>query len=300
MAAGHNHVAEDNLKVAFALNLAFTIIEVIGGLLTNSIAILSDAVHDAGDCLSIGTSLWLEGKSKKGADQIYTYGHQRFSTLGALVTGSVLVVGLGFIISRAVPRLFKPEEVNAPGMIALAIIGIVFNGLAVLRTQGKRGLNESVVSWHLLEDVLGWIAVLIGSAAMAVWRAPILDPLLSIGISLFVLYNVGRNLRKALRIFLQATPDVFNISDFENKVLAIPGVRDVHRVHPWSLDGERNVFSTHVVLAAGSDRQAINNVKRGIATILKDGAFDDITVDVEFEGEPCIATSSRSEASGER
>ena len=194
--AGHDHGSESNLKVAFFLNLGFTIVEIIGGLLTNSIAILSDALHDAGDTASLGLAWYFERVSERGRTSRLTYGYKRFRLLGGLITGLLLIAGLAFVLWKAVGRLISPEPVNAPGMMVLAVIGILVNGAAVLRVRKGTSLSEKVVSWHLLEDTLGWGAVLIGAGIMAIWDLPIIDPILSIGISLFVLWNVGRNLSK--------------------------------------------------------------------------------------------------------
>lgn len=284
---GHSH-ASGNLRVAFFLNFTFTIIELVGGLWTNSVAILSDAVHDAGDCVSIGASWYLQRLSGKGGDERNTYGHRRYSILGALITGAVLVVGLAFIIVRAVPRLWNPEPVNAPGMVALAIVGIVLNGAAALRVRKGDTLNEGVVSWHLIEDVLGWAAVLLGSIAMSIWNIPIVDPLLSIGISIFVLYNVSRNLRKAIKVFLQFAPDGFDTGAFECQACAVEGVSGVHHTHAWSLDGERHVLTTHLVMRPTATREQIVAAKQSVREILDPQDFAHVTVDVEIEGEPCI------------
>lgn len=168
----HAHDGAGNLKVAFLLNLGFTIIEIAGGFWTNSIAILTDAVHDSGDCISLGFAWYLQKISSRERTSTYTYGYRRFSVLGALITGLVLLAGLTFILWNAVKRLISPEEVLAPGMIALAVIGVVMNGAAVLRVRKGESLSEKVVSWHLLEDTLGWIAVLIGALIMTFRTGP--------------------------------------------------------------------------------------------------------------------------------
>ena len=188
----HNH-SEGNIKIAFFLNLGFTIVEIIGGLYTNSLAILSDALHDLGDSLSLGLSWYFQRLSKKGSTKKFSYGYKRFSLLGAIINSIVLVVGSIFILSKAIPELFNPEETNAQGMLYLAILGVVVNGAAVFKLRKGKSLNEKVVSLHLLEDVLGWVAVLIGSIVMIYFDLPFVDPLLSILISIFVLYNVYRN-----------------------------------------------------------------------------------------------------------
>lgn len=285
--AGHQHGASGNLKVAFLLNFGFTLLEIAGGLWTNSVAILADAVHDSGDTASLGISWYLQRLSQKESDATFTYGYRRFSTLGALITGLVLLGGLAYILWQAVPRLLNPEAVNAPGMIALAVVGIAVNGAAVLRLRGGTSLNESVVSWHLLEDTLGWVAVLLGSIAMTIWQVPILDPILSIFIALFVLWNIIRQLRQVLLVFLQRAPKSFDMEQFTQRVTILPNVLSTHHVHSWTMDGEHHVFSTHVVVNDGATRDDIVAVKQGIRDVLKEHEFEHMTVEIELAGEDC-------------
>lgn len=293
MSEGHSHGpgahahggSSGNLKAAFLLNLAFTIIEVIGGLWTNSIAILSDAVHDLGDSISLGLAWRLDRLSQRGRTPRDTYGYRRYSLLGGLITAAVLIVGISFVLWSAVGRLVDPQPVNAPGMMALALIGIAFNGAAVLRVRKGSSLTEKVVSWHLLEDTLGWVAVLIGAGAMAIWDLPILDPLLSIGISLFVLWNVLRTLRKFVGIFLQRTPSGFGLEEFEAAARAIPGVSGVAHTHSWSIDGDSHVLTTHLTMPAGTAREQVARAKQAVRDLLDAHAFEHVTVEVELEGE---------------
>ncbi|MEP2775396.1 MAG: cation diffusion facilitator family transporter [Luteolibacter sp.] len=291
--SGHDHGSEGNLKVAFFLNLGFTILEIFGGLWTNSIAILTDALHDVGDTASLGLAWYFERPSEKGRTPKHTYGYKRFRLLGGLITGLVLIAGLSFILWKAVNRLINPEPVNAPGMIALAVVGIAVNGYAVIRTREGSSLTEKVVSWHLLEDTLGWGAVLIGAGAMAIWDVPIIDPILSIGISLFVLWNVGRNLKKVMIVFLQTTPDSFDAGKFEETILGFPGVTGVHHVHVWSLDGESHVLTAHVVMSGDAERGEITKVKNRVRDLLDEKDFTHVTIDVELEGEECASAVKR-------
>lgn len=289
----HHHPAGGNLKIAFFLNLGFTLIEILGGLWTNSIAILSDAVHDLGDSLSLGIAWYFERMSHKGATPRNTYGYRRYSLLGGLITAMVLVLGLAFILWHAVERLFAPEPVNAAGMMGLAVLGVLFNGAAVLRVRKGSSLTERVVSWHLLEDLLGWVAVLVGAAVMAVWDLPVIDPLLSIGISLFILWNVVRNLRQFFDVFLQRTPPTFDLDAFEREVLRIPQVTGLHHVHSWSIDGEKHVMTTHLVMRAAASRADVVAAKQRVRQLLDRRSFEHVTVDIELEGEDCVASDQR-------
>lgn len=285
----HQHTSASNLKVAFLLNLGFTVIEIIGGLWTNSIAILTDALHDGGDCASLGLAWYFDMLSQRGRTPEHTYGYKRYRLLGGLITGLVLIGGIGFIVWNAVARLMSPEPVNAPGMMVLAVVGILVNGAAVWRVKKGSSLTEQVVSWHLLEDTLGWGAVLVGAGVMAIWEMPIIDPLLSIGISLFVLWNIARNLSKVIKVFLQKVPETFDIAEFENTARSIYKVRDTHHVHVWSLDGESHVVSLHLLMAGDSNREEVTNAKRMVRDSLDPEKFTHVTIDVELEGEECTS-----------
>jgi cobalt-zinc-cadmium efflux system protein len=294
----HSHGSEGNLKVAFFLNFGFTLIEIVGGVLTNSIAILSDALHDAGDTASLGLAWYFERVSGRGRTARHTYGYKRYRLLGGLITGLFLIIGLGWILWNAIGRLMAPEPVNAPGMTVLAVIGIIVNGAAVLRVRKGTSLSEKVVSWHLLEDTLGWGAVLIGAGIMTFWDVPIIDPILSLGISLFVLWNVGRNLRAVIKVFLQTAPESFDAGDFESQVKAIPKVESLHDVHVWSLDGESHVLTSHVVMQPDATREEILEMKRQIRALLDPRDFQHVTIDVELRGEDCLATEPATEEGG--
>jgi cobalt-zinc-cadmium efflux system protein len=286
---GHAHAAHGGLALAFFLNAGFALIEVFGGLWTNSLAILADALHDFGDAASIGVAWFLHRVSTRRSDATFTYGYRRFSVLGALFTGLVLLIGLVAVISHAVPRLLNPQPVYTPGMMAFAVLGILINGAAVLRLRGGRTLNERVVTWHLVEDVLGWVAVLIGSIVMTFWHLPVLDPLLSILISLFVLWNVLRNLKKALLVFLQSAPASFNVERFAGEATTLPHVRAIHHTQSWSIDGERHVLSTHLVVDRSATSDQVTEAKRKLRELLEPYEFEHITIETECEGDECQA-----------
>jgi len=289
----HSHGSSGNIKVAFFLNLAFTIIEVIGGILTNSIAILSDAVHDLGDSMSLALAWYFQRLSQRGRTPQDTYGYRRYALLGGLITGLVLVIGLCFVLWNAFQRLLHPAPVNAPGMILLAVIGIVFNGAAVLRLKSGSSLTEKVVTWHLIEDVLGWVAVLAGAVVMTIWNLPVIDPLLSIGISIFIIWNVVGNLRQVFDVIIQKVPASFNVEQFERDVLLHPKVVSMHDTHSWSVDGEIHVLTTHLVMQRDASRDEMIDAKSHVRSLLDENTFEHVTVDVELEGEMCVIGAGR-------
>lgn len=283
----HSHDSGSSLGTAFFLNFGFTILELIGGLWTNSVAITADALHDLGDTISLGVAWFLGRYAQKETDQDYSYGYRRYSLLGALVNTLILIGGGLFVLSEAVPRLLAPERANAAGMIGLAIVGVIVNGLAVWRVKGGQSLNTQVVTWHLLEDVLGWVAVLIVSIVLLFTDWYILDPILSILITLYVLYNVIGNLRKTLAIFLQAVPESIDISDIQRRLAAIEPVQSTHHTHVWSLDGEQHVLTTHLVVPDGATKEVVLAVKRRVIEITNDHNFAHVTIEIEYESEDC-------------
>ena len=269
-------------SIAFFLNAAFVVIEIIGGLLTNSIAILSDAVHDLGDSLTLGLSWVLEKRSRRPGNSRYTYGYKRLSLVGALMNAIVLLVGSGFIIANAIPRLFSPEPIDAKGMIILAVLGIIINGAAVLRLKKGTKIAEKVVSLHLLEDVLGWFAVLIVSIILLFADIPILDPILSLLITAFVLKNVVQNFGQIIKIFLQAVPDGYNIAEIENKVIELhPSILEIHGTKLWTLDGDSNIMTFHMCVKNKPDINEIVGLKRSVKNTLHELGIEDVTIEIE-------------------
>ena len=282
-----NYTNSYNLRLAFILNLGFTVFEIVGGIWTNSLAILADSVHDLGDSMSLGLSWYLERYSNRGGDERFSYGYRRFSLLGALINTIILIVGSLFILLRAVPRLIYPEPINAQGMALLAVIGILVNGLAALRLRKGKSMNVQIAAWHLYEDVLGWVAVLVVSIALYFWNIPILDPLLSILITGYVLWNVIRNLKKTLSLFLQAVPDAFNLDDVKRRLLAMEHVLSLHHTHIWSMDGEHHVLTAHLVVEPCTTRDEIAQLKREINSFTSDLDIAHTTLEVEYEDEDC-------------
>lgn len=283
----HDGNKNKNLRTAFFLNLAFTVFELIGGFFVNSVAIISDAVHDLGDSLSLGTSWYLQHKSQQEADQTFSFGYERFSLLGALINSVVLIAGSIYVIYEAVDRLQAPESPNAQGMLVFALVGVAVNGFAAWKLSHGSSMNERVVSWHLLEDVLGWIAVLIVSIILQFRDIPWLDPALSLFITAYILWNVVRRLKETLFIFLQGAPKDISLEGLRQELLQIDKVASLHHTHIWSLDGEHHVFTTHVKLAHIDTFEQLLQVKDAIKQKLARYSFTHCTVETELEEETC-------------
>lgn len=282
-----HHHGTSNIRVAFFLNLGFTIVEIIGGIYTGSLAILSDALHDLGDSFSIGLSWYFQKLSHRSSDIKYSYGYRRFSVLGALINAVILLVGSVFILYQAIPALFAPSQVNEKGMLIIAIFGVIVNGAAVLRLKKGNSLNEKVISLHLLEDVLGWLAVLIGSLMIIFFEWHTIDPILSVLISLFIIFNVFKNLKSAISIIMQSTPDGVNVSDIKNSVESLAEVKEMHDCHAWTMDGTYNVLSAHVVLTQELSLEEAAGLKERIKSMLKNSNIHHSTLEFESPDENC-------------
>lgn len=278
----HGNSAQKNIATAFFLNLIFAVIELFGGLFTNSVAILSDAVHDFGDSLSLGVAWYLQKVSVKKGDNKFSYGYKRFSLLGSIFISVVLIVGSIFILIESAKRLANPQETNAGGMVLLAILGIIVNGAAVLRLKKGTSHNERAVMLHMMEDVLGWVAVLVGGIIMHFWDATFLDPLLSVLITIWVLYNVYKNLSATIAIMLQQVPAGVDLNALKNEFSNIDNSHSVHDLHIWSLDGESHIMSLHLVMQENVSREQVQQAKQTLKELAHSKGIEHVTIEVEF------------------
>lgn len=274
-----NHKHEKNILIAFILNISFSIFELIGGFLTSSVAIISDSIHDAGDALTIAVSYFLERKSNKKSDNNYTFGYRRYSVIGAFITTTILLIGSALVIYNSCIRLFNPVRIDYNGMIIIAIIGFLVNFLAAYFTKESHSLNTKSVNLHMLEDVLGWIVVLIGSVIIKFTNIYYIDSIMSIGISIFLIIECIKNIKEILNPILEKTPKGIDIKEVENKIKEIKEVKDVHHIHIWTLDGEKNYATMHIVTN--------KNVKEKVREKLKKYNIHNVTIETEKENETC-------------
>lgn len=274
--------SEKKILIAFILNFVFSIFEFVGGAITGSVAIASDAVHDAGDALSIALSFILERKSKKEPDETYTYGYARYSVMGSVITTVILLVGSLGVMIGAVKRVVNPVEIDYDNMIIFAVVGALVNVVAALLTGSGDSLNQKAVNLHMLEDVLGWVVVLIGAVVMRFTDISVLDPLMSIGVSLFIFVNAFRNLKEAVDLFLEKTPHGIEIDEIKEHITEIEGVKDIHHIHIWSMDGYNNYLTMHVV--TDDDGHVI---KEKIRKELREHGISHATLELEGTKEHC-------------
>ena len=273
---------ERNIFIAFILNLAFSVFEFFGGIFTGSVAIISDAVHDIGDAASIGASYFLEKKSKKQPDETYTYGYARYSVIGSVITTLILLLGSAVVIYNAMLRIITPTEINYDGMIIFAIVGVVVNFAAAFFTREGDSLNQKAVNLHMLEDVLGWVVVLVGAVVMRFTDIKLIDPIMSIGVALFIFINAINNLKEAIELFLEKTPHGVEVNEIKEHILEIDGVLDLHHIHIWSMDGQSNYATMHIVTNADHHK-----IKEAVREELKEHGIGHATLELEDEGEHC-------------
>ena len=271
---------EKRVRLAALLNLAFTIVEIVGGFWTNSLAILSDALHDFGDSVALLASWLFERGARKLPDTNRTFGYQRLSLFSAIFSASILIGGSIVIIFQAIPRLLNPELVNASGMVGIAFLGILFNGLGFFQLKKGESINEKVLSWHLLEDVIGWAGILVGGVIIYFWNIYILDPILTIGLTVFILYGVTKSLREALNILLQGVPRHINLEEVTADITSLEGVIGLHDLHIWSLEGETDILTAHVVLEERLLKNP-NETQKTIKEILRKHHIEHSTIEIE-------------------
>ncbi len=274
--------SDKNILIAFVLNLCFSVFEFIGGIFTGSVAIMSDAVHDIGDAASIGFSYFLEKKSKKQPDKSYTYGYARYSVLGGMITTFILLFGSAAVIINAVGKILNPTEINYNGMIIFGIIGVIVNFSAAYFTHGGESVNQRAVNLHMLEDILGWVVVLIGAVVMRFTDWALLDPILSIGVAIFILVNAIKNLKTVLDIFLEKTPNNISVDEIRNHICEIDRVQDAHHIHLRTLDGQ-NIYATMHIVTDGDP----HTIKELVRKELNEHGITHSTLELEIPDEHC-------------
>ena len=266
--------------LAFFLNLSYAIIEFIAGGVFSSSAVLADSVHDLGDAIAIGVSAVLETISNREEDSHYTLGYKRFSLLGALVTAVILMTGSVLVILGNITKLFHPQPVNDEGILWLGIIAVSINVLASLVVRKGKTKNESILSLHFLEDTLGWVAVILMAIVLRFTDWYILDPLLSLVISFFILSKAIPRFWSTLNIFLDAVPEGVDIKQVKSDLEQLDRVASINQLNLWTMDGLEKNAIVHVCL---KEIEQMEVCKEAIRAMLKDYGFQNITIEVDAD-----------------
>lgn len=264
--------------VAFLLNLSFAIVEFIAGGIFGSSAVLADSVHDLGDAIAIGISAFLESISNREEDSHYTLGYKRFSLLGAMVTAVILMTGSVLVILENITKLFHPQPVNDEGILWLGIIAVSINVLASLVIRKGQTKNESILSLHFLEDTLGWVAVILMAIVLRFTDWYILDPLLSLAISFFILSKAIPRFWSMLRIFLDAVPEGVDIRQVKSDLEQLDYVASINQLNLWTMDGLEKNAIVHVCIKHVNHMEVC---KESIRTLLKERGFQNVTIEVD-------------------
>lgn len=276
----HNHhhaKASGNLLYVFILNIFFNVVVIVGGILTNSVAILADSLHDLSDTISVGLAWVLEKISQKDSDNKYTYGYKRFSILGAVITSVFVVIISVVVIFEALSRLFTPVSPDAGGMLIVAILGIVFKGLSAYKLHGGETFNEKAILYHVLGDIFVWIGVLVVSVIIIFADLTFLDPLISIIVSLWLIFNLGKTLWQSLSILLQRTPYEIDIDELKDKISSIDGIEEINDLHLWSLDGIDSILTLKLRINNNCSEKSI---KDKINELCESREIIDVTIEL--------------------
>ena len=274
-----------NILFAFILNFSFAIIELFGGVFTNSIAIITHSIHDFGDSLSFLISYFLERIATKRPNKKYTFGYQRYSLLGALVTSMILLFTSLLVIKEAIVRIFNPEPVNYSGMLLFAFLGVFINLIAALKTHSKKSIHSESVSIHLMEDVLTWSAVLVSAILISIFNIDVVDPILSVLISIYIIFHACKHILKVINIILEKIPDAIDINDISNYLLENTSIQKINHIHIWSLDGINNYITLHVVVDHNLKNNKIIKIKKDIRKKLKKKHINHITIEIDYDNE---------------
>ena len=277
----HSDVAGKNILSAFFINLTFTVISIIGGWLTNSMAIISDSIHDLGCTLSIALAWVFERIAGHKPTPRFTFGYRRFTLLGAFVNAFILLGGSSVVLYESIGRMAHPEKVDAEGMLWFALLAILFKGLAAWRTWKGASVNQRMVSLHLLGDCLGWVAVLLGSLVMLFVEVPLLDPILSVCISIYILYNVVHNLIVAFRIVLEGLPADVDYATLKGEIAALPDVAELSELRVWSLDNEHHAAEVHLTTSLAR-LDEVEALKKSLRALLERHGVTMSTIEVNL------------------
>ncbi len=286
---GHSHQhTHHRIRLAFFLNLFFALIELLGGIFANSFAVTSNALHDLGDSLALALSIVLEKKSHRKSDAQFSYGYRRFSIAAAFITSLFLVSGSCLVIFFGIHQLFELTQPKTEQMMGFSVLGILVNGFSLWTMSKGKSLNEKVLSWHFVEDTLSWVLVLLAGALIRWTNWFFLDVILGMGLSFWILWNVQKNVRQILRIFLQAVPKNITPNEIESSLMMIPVVGNVHHLHLWTLDGELHILTAHILLKKDEDFSQVVSLKAAIKVLLKEkfGIYE-ATLEFESPSEYC-------------
>lgn len=272
------------LQITFALTFGYFIVEVVGGILTNSLALLADAAHMLTDVFGLGLALFATWISEKPATPEKTYGYYRFEILAALANAVVLLFISFYILYEAYGRFREPPVVASLPMILIAVVGLGVNlaGMWILREGARESLNVQGAFLEVVSDALGSVGVIIAGLIMLVTGWYYADPIFSVFIGLFILPRTWKLLMQAVNVLLEGTPGHINLAAVEEAVHTVTGVEAVHDLHVWTITSGIEALSTHIVLTDNCDPKDADRVLEQLSALLKEKfGIDHSTIQIE-------------------
>ena len=271
MGAGHDHGAgeikhEKPLWIAFGLTAVFLVAEVVGGILTNSLALLSDAAHMATDVIALAISLVAVRLSRKPPDAKRTYGYARMEAIGALINGVLLFVVAFYILWEAVGRFREPPEVASTGMLVIAALGLAVNliSMRLLKAGSGQSLNVKGAYLEVWADMLGSVGVIVAAIVIKLTGWAVVDPILAVLIGLWVLPRTWTLLREAGQVLMQGVQQGLDAGSIRSALQALEGVSEVHDLHVWALGSKEPVLTAHLVLGAAAQPDVVRQAAAGL------------------------------------
>lgn len=275
--------AKENIKRVFWLNLGFGFFEIIGGIITRSSAIFSNAICDFGDALAILVSYLLENISKNKPDKEYTFGYKRYALLGIFFNSMILLICSSLVLYDAFLRILRPVEVNIIGMIIFSIFGIFINGYAMFKTSDKVNLNESKLNLYVIIDFCCWISFLVAAILIKITGWHIIDPLLSMLIAIIMAIKGIKNMFRIINIFTEKVPNDIEIETLENELKQINLVKEVNCLHVWSMDGKDKFLTVQIIMDQKVTKKSYETLLQDIKKKLKEYKINQSTVELEYE-----------------
>ena len=283
----HHEVSGKNLGLTILLNIGITVAQAVGGVISGSMALLSDAAHNFSDVLSLVISYLANRLARRGATEKETFGFRRSEILAAFINSATLIVIAILILSEAIQRLINPVAISASWVIYLAIAGILVNGVSVLflRNDSHENMNMRTAYLHLFTDMLTSVAVLLGGLAIKYLNWNWIDGVFSIAIAIYLLYMSLGIFRSSLRIIMQFTPEGIDINKIATEIEMIQGVKNIHHVHVWQINETNLMFEAHIDLSEDIKVSGFESILNEIESVLKKNGITHSTIQPEFSAD---------------
>ena len=288
----HNHTHAENVRGkkllwVTLLNFSISLVQVAGGIISNSLSLISDAIHNLGDTSAIFIAFLAGKHADKRPDARKTFGYKRTEILAALFNAVVLIAICFFLFVEAYERFRNPQAIKGGIMLSVAVFGLIANLISVLVLQKEKShnLNIRAAYLHLLGDTLSSVAVIAGGIAILVWQIYWLDPLVTVAVGVYIIYHTWDVVRQTVDILMQATPRHIDIQEIKQSVEALPQVENIHHLHIWQMDDEHIHLEAHLNISQDLSLSKAQTVRHDVETLLKDKfGISHITLQIEYKG----------------